>query len=67
MAKTKVEVLNAIVDGARRGETITIDSRSAAHLERIGYVKNLGEETAGREAKKKAEERTEEKPKKKKE
>lgn len=44
MAKTKVEVLNAIVDGARRGETITIDSRSAAHLESIGYVKIIGEE-----------------------
>lgn len=44
MAKTKVEVLNAIVDGARRGETITIDSRSAAHLESIGYVEIIGEE-----------------------
>ncbi|PID16866.1 hypothetical protein CSV63_02965 [Sporosarcina sp. P34] len=58
MAKTKVEVLNAIVDGARRGETITIDSRSAAHLERIGYVKILGEV--------KAKEPKEEKPKNKK-
>lgn len=66
MAKTKVEVLNAVVDGARRGETITIDSRSAAHLESIGYVKILGKETAGQEAKKKAKERVEEKPKNKK-
>ena len=66
MAKVKVEVLNAIVDGARRGDQITIDSRSAAHLETIGYVKVLGEETATQEAKKKAEESVEEKPKKKK-
>ncbi|WP_342537352.1 hypothetical protein [Sporosarcina sp. FSL K6-3508] len=66
MAKTKVEVLNTIVDGARRGETIAIDSRSAEHLERIGYVKILGEETAAQEAKVKAEEQVEEKPKKKK-
>lgn len=43
MAKTKVEVLNAVVDGATRGEQIVIDSRSAAHLERIGYVKVIGE------------------------
>lgn len=66
MAKTKVEVLNAIVDGARRGETITIDSRSATHLESIGYVKIIGEEKEVQEAKAKAEEQTEEKPKKKK-
>lgn len=66
MTKTKVEVLNAVVDGARHGETITIDSRSAAHLERIGYVKILGEEKAAQDAKVKAEEQVEEKPKKKK-
>ena len=57
MAKTKVEVLNAIVDGARRGETITIDSRSATHLESIGYVKVISEEKPSREPKTKAEEK----------
>ena len=64
MAKTRVEVLNAVVGGAKRGEQIEIDSRSANHLASIGYVKVI-EETATQQAKAKAEERVADKPKKK--
>lgn len=41
MAKVKVEVLNATVDGKGQGETLSIDEKSADHLERIGYVKRV--------------------------
>lgn len=41
MAKVKVEVLNAVVDGKGRGEQISIEEKTAEHLESIGYVKIL--------------------------
>lgn len=45
MAKVKVEVLGAVVDGAQSGDTIEIDVRSAEQLASIGYVKILKEQT----------------------
>lgn len=41
MAKVKVEVLAAVVDGKGQGEQLSIEEKSAAHLESIGYVKLL--------------------------
>ncbi|MGE6896823.1 hypothetical protein [Priestia flexa] len=41
MAKVKVEVLNATVDGKGQGEVISIEEKSADHLESIGYVKRV--------------------------
>lgn len=41
MAKVKVEVLNAVVDGKGQGEQISIEEKSAEHLESIGYVKRM--------------------------
>lgn len=38
MAKIKVKVTNAIVDGKKDGEFVTIDEKSAKHLKSIGYV-----------------------------
>lgn len=41
MAKIKVEVLGAVVDGNASGSTIEIDARSAKSLEANGYVRIL--------------------------
>lgn len=41
MAKVKVEVLDAVVDGKGKGEQIQVEERSAKRLERIGYVRIL--------------------------
>lgn len=38
MAKVKCKVLNAVVDGKGEGEVVTIEEKSAKHLESIGYV-----------------------------
>lgn len=38
MAKVNVKVLKAVVDGKGEGSTLSIDERSAKHLESIGYV-----------------------------
>lgn len=43
MAKVKVEVTGAVVDGNPSGSTIEIDKRSAEALEARGYVKIIGE------------------------
>ena len=59
MAKVKVRVLDAVVDGHKKGEVISIDEKSAAYLESIRYVKRVGKaETTGGEdaAKQKADE-----------
>jgi hypothetical protein len=44
MAKVKVEVTGAFVDGKGPGSTLSIEEKSADHLEAIGYVKRLVEE-----------------------
>lgn len=43
MAKVKVEVLDAFVDGKGKGEQISVEEKSADHLEKIGYVKRIAE------------------------
>jgi hypothetical protein len=39
MAKVKVEVLDAVVDGKGKGAKLEIDKRSADYLASINYVK----------------------------
>ena len=41
MAKVKVEVTNAVVDGKRHGEQLSVEEADAKRLESIGYVKIL--------------------------
>lgn len=42
MAKVKAKVLNAVVDGKTKGEIVTIEEKSAKHLESINYVEIVG-------------------------
>lgn len=46
MAKVKVEVLNAVVDGKVEGEQLSIEEKSAKYLESIGYVKFVNKKDA---------------------
>ncbi len=43
MSKVKVEVLKAVVDGKGEGEQLTVDEKTAEHLESINYVKRVDE------------------------
>ena len=43
MAKLKVEVTGAYVDGHKPGSTIEIEKKSAEYLESLGYVKKVKE------------------------
>jgi hypothetical protein len=52
--KFKAEVLDAVVDGKRKGESVELDEKSAKHLERIGYVRVTGEVKAKAAPKKKS-------------
>lgn len=54
MAKVKVEVTGAYVDGSAPGSTIEIDKKSAKHLEAIGYVRKVTEKAAPKKPAKKA-------------
>jgi hypothetical protein len=56
MAKIKVEVLGAYVDGQGPGSIVSVDEKSAMQLKSIGYVKIVEEP-------KKAEDSTESKAK----
>lgn len=42
MAKVKVKILNATIDGKGPGEIISIDEKSADHYEKIYYVERVG-------------------------
>lgn len=44
MAKVTIEVVGAVVDGHGPGEKVSVDEKSAAYLERIGYAKVVKEE-----------------------
>lgn len=44
MAKQKVKVLNAVVDGKGQGETLEVDAKTAEMLVRNGYVELVKEE-----------------------
>lgn len=52
MAKKKVKVLKAVVDGKREGEVLEIDSASADMLVKNGYVELVKEEKKKAEPKK---------------
>lgn len=41
MAKTKIEVLDAVIDGHVKGEQLEVDAKSAEHLIKIGYAKEV--------------------------
>jgi hypothetical protein len=43
MAKQKVRVLNAVVAGKRKGETVELEEKQVAHLVKIGYVEIVNE------------------------
>jgi len=44
MAKVKVEVLDAVVDGKKKGTKLEIDEHSADHLVSIDYVRRIKDE-----------------------
>jgi hypothetical protein len=63
LSKVKVRVIGAYVDGYAPGNDIELDEKSAAHLEKIGYVKRV--EAKKQEPKKQvAEPESKSKPKK---
>jgi hypothetical protein len=41
MAKIKIEVLNAVIDGKQKGEQFEVDDKSAKHLIAINYAKKV--------------------------
>ncbi|MBW3113495.1 hypothetical protein KYJ26_16700 [Bacillus sp. MCCB 382] len=41
MAKVKIEVLNAVIDGKQKGEQLEVDEKSAKHLIAINYAKKV--------------------------
>lgn len=43
MAKVKVRVLNAVVDGKGKGAELEIDTKQAEHLAKIKYVEIIEE------------------------
>lgn len=43
MAKVKIEVLDAVIDGNRKGEQLEVSEKSAKHLIAIGYAKEVTE------------------------
>lgn len=43
MAKVKIEVLNAVIDGKCKGEQLEVEEKSAKHLIEIGYAKEIKE------------------------
>jgi hypothetical protein len=39
----KIEVTNAVIDGKKHGEQLTVSDKSAQHLISIGYAKKVTE------------------------
>ncbi len=68
MAKVKVEVTGAYVDGQGPGSIVTVDEKVAEHLERNGYGKKVEEpktsKTEAKEEEPKPKRRTRKKAKK---
>lgn len=52
MAKKKVKVLKAVVDGKREGEVLEVDAKTAEMLIRNGYVELVKEPKKKEEPKK---------------
>jgi hypothetical protein len=46
MAKVKIEVLNAVIDGKQKGEQLEVNEKSAKHLITINYAKKVEEKQA---------------------
>lgn len=44
MAKTKVKVIGAYVDGSAPGTVISVEEKSANHLVKIGYAEKVAED-----------------------
>lgn len=55
MAKKKVKVLDAVVDGKKRGSILEVDSKTADMLLKNGYVEIVKEEKKREEPKEKEE------------
>lgn len=55
MAKKKVKVLDAVVDGKKRGSILEVDSKTADMLLKNGYVELVKEEKKREEPKEKEE------------
>lgn len=53
MAKVKIEVTGAYIDGNAPGTQIDVEEKSAIHLEKIGYAKIVKETPKKAPAKKK--------------
>lgn len=54
MAKVKIEVLNAVIDGHRTGEQLEVSEADARKLVAIGYAKEVVEAKAEPKPKAKA-------------
>ena len=55
MAKVKIEVLNAVIDGKQKGEQLEVDEKSAKHLIAINYAKKVeAEKSEAKPSKKKS-------------
>lgn len=48
MAKVKIEVLDAIIDGLSKGEQLEVERKDADRLIEIGYAKEVAEKPAPR-------------------
>lgn len=54
MAKVKIEVLNAVIDGRKKGEQLEVSEQDAKKLVAIGYAKEVTEAKAESKPKAKA-------------
>lgn len=54
MAKVKIEVLNAVIDGHKHGEQLEVSEKDAEKFIAIGYAKKVAEKPAEAPAKPKA-------------
>lgn len=46
MAKVKIEVLDATINGLSKGEQLEVERKEADHLIEIGYAKEVAEKAA---------------------
>lgn len=65
MSKFNVEVLNAVIDGVGRGNTVKLSKADAEKVEKLGYGKITGksQDKAPAKTKAKAQSKTQSKPK----
>jgi hypothetical protein len=41
VAKVRIEVLDAVIDGKKKGEQLEVEEKDAKHLIAIGYAKEV--------------------------